>query len=73
MLPVEAGRTLLSFTPAAAFALQQAVKQYPQVDDLYSPATGYFPLSPWAGLAVLAGWTALVLGAAAVMLRRRDV
>lgn len=72
VLPVEAGRKLLTFTPAAAFALQQAVKQYPQVDDSYSPATGYFPLSPWAGLAVLIGWTVLVLGAAAVLLRRRD-
>ncbi|GIE88440.1 ABC transporter permease subunit [Actinoplanes regularis] len=73
VLPVEAARGLLRFTPAAAFALQQAVKQYPQVDDLYAPAVGYFPLSPWAGLAVLAGWTVLVLGAAAVLLRRRDV
>lgn len=72
VLPAEAARRLLSVTPAAAFALQQAVKQYPQVDDQYTPATGYFPLSPWAGLAVLVGWTVLVLAAAAVLLRRRD-
>ncbi|MFI1991758.1 ABC transporter permease subunit [Actinoplanes sp. NPDC020271] len=72
VLPVEAARRLLTFTPAAAFALQQAVKQYPQVDDLYAPSVGYFPLAPWAGLAVLLGWTALILGAAAVFLHRRD-
>ncbi|WP_436532528.1 ABC transporter permease subunit [Actinoplanes sp. HUAS TT8] len=73
VLPISAARWLLTFTPAAAFALQQAVKQYPQVDGVYSPSGGYFPLPPWAGLAVLAGWTALVLAAAAVLLRRRDV
>ena len=32
----------------------------------------YFPLSAWAGLAVLAGWAALALGLAALALRRRD-
>ncbi|GAA2875602.1 hypothetical protein Acy02nite_76480 [Actinoplanes cyaneus] len=73
VLPVEAARRLLTFTPAAAFALQQAVKQYPQVDDVYAPSAGYFPLAPWAGLAVLIGWTVVILGAAALLLRRRDV
>jgi ABC-type transport system involved in multi-copper enzyme maturation permease subunit len=34
---------------------------------------GYFPLPPWAGLAVLAGWAALILGLAVFSLRRRDV
>ena len=57
---------------AAAFAVQQAVPQYPQVTALYSPGSGYFPLPPWAGLAVLCGYAALVLGLAAVLLRRRD-
>jgi hypothetical protein len=36
------------------------------------PPNGYFPISPWAGLAVLAGYTAVALGAAAWLLRRRD-
>ena len=46
--------------------------QYPQVTALYSPGTGYFPLAPWEGLAVLCGYAALVLGVAVVLLRRRD-
>ena len=63
---------LLRITPAAAFAVQQAAPQYPQVTALYTPTTGYFPLAPWAGLAVLCGWAALALGLAVVLLRRRD-
>ena len=39
----------------------------------YTPADGYFPLAPWAGFAVLCGYTACALGLAAYLLRRRDV
>ena len=63
---------LLRITPAAAFAVQQAMPQYPQVTALYSPSSGYFPLAPWAGLAVLCAYAALALGLAVVLLRRRD-
>ena len=63
---------LLRLTPAAGFAIQQIVPEYPQVIRLYTPAGGYYPLAPWAGFAVLCGWTALVLGLAAFLLRRRD-
>jgi hypothetical protein len=72
VLPADAARWLLRVSPAAAFALQQAAPEYPQVDNLYTPALGYFPLPPWAGFAVLAGWAGLAVGAAVVMLRRRD-
>jgi ABC-type transport system involved in multi-copper enzyme maturation permease subunit len=72
VLPPDAGRWLLRVSPAAAFALQQAAPEYPQVANVYTPSEGYFPLPPWAGFAVLAGWAALALGAAAVLLRRRD-
>jgi ABC-type transport system involved in multi-copper enzyme maturation permease subunit len=72
VLPVGVSDWLLRITPAAAFAVQQAVPQYSQVTALYSPGSGYFPLPPWAGLAVLCGYAALVLGLAAVLLRRRD-
>jgi hypothetical protein len=72
VLPTGAAQWLLRVSPAAAFALQQAAPEYPQVANLYTPPNGYFPLPPWAGLAVLAGWATLALGAAAVMLRRRD-
>ena len=71
-LPVDAGRWVLRVTPAAAFALQQSAKQYDQVDNLYIPQEGYFPLAPWAGFGVLAAWTAVALAAAAWLLRRRD-
>jgi len=72
VLPAGAADWLLRVTPAAAFAIQQSLPQYPQVTALYTPAGGYFPLSPWAGFAVLCGWTALALALAAALLRRRD-
>ncbi len=72
VLPVSTSDWLLRITPAAAFAIQQAIPQYPQVTALYSPSSGYFPLAPWAGLAVLCAYAALALGLAVVLLRRRD-
>jgi ABC-type transport system involved in multi-copper enzyme maturation permease subunit len=72
ILPVSASDWLLRITPAAAFAIQQAAPQYPQVAALYSPSSGYFPLAPWVGLAVLCAYAALALGLAVVLLRRRD-
>lgn len=73
VLPTEAARWLLRFTPAAAFALQQSTLQYPQVDNLYMPVEGYFPLSPLGGLAVLAAWTGVALALAGYRLRTKDV
>ncbi len=35
-------------------------------------SNGYFPISPWAGLAVLAAYIAVAMGAATWLLRRRD-
>jgi ABC-type transport system involved in multi-copper enzyme maturation permease subunit len=72
VLPAGAAQWLLRVTPAAAFALQQSTPQYPQVDNIYTPANGYFPLAPWTGLAVLCAWAALALGLAVVLFRRRD-
>ncbi len=71
-LPVSASDRLLRITTAAAFALQQATPQCPQVTALSSPSSGYFPLAPRAGLAVLCAYAALDLGLAVVLLRRRD-
>jgi ABC-type transport system involved in multi-copper enzyme maturation permease subunit len=70
--PAGAARWLLRVTPAAAFAIQQSTPQYPQVDNVYTPANGYFPLAPWAGFAVLCAWAALALGLAVLLFRRRD-
>ena len=72
VLPVSAEEWLARVTPAAAFAIQQATPAYPQVDATYTPGTGYFPLAPWAGFAVLCAWAAVFVALAAVRLRRRD-
>jgi hypothetical protein len=72
LLPVGAADWLLRITPAAGFAIQQPYPAYPQVTADYSPGNGYYPLAPWAGFAVLSAWTALVLGLAMYLLRRRD-
>jgi ABC-type transport system involved in multi-copper enzyme maturation permease subunit len=71
VLPLGAAEWLLRVTPAAGFAIQQSLPQYPQVGAGYT-LPGYFPLPYWAGFAVLCAWTATALGLAAVMLRRRD-
>jgi ABC-type transport system involved in multi-copper enzyme maturation permease subunit len=72
VLPLGPTDWLLRLTPAAAFALQQTLVQYPQVTNTYTASYGYYPLPPWAGLAVLCGWAALALGLAVFLLRRRD-
>lgn len=72
VLPTAASQWMLRITPAAAFAVQQTVPSYAQVDQAYSPMRGFYPLSPWAGFAVLCVWTALALAAAGYLLRRRD-
>jgi uncharacterized membrane protein len=72
VLPVGPARWLLRVTPAAAFAVQQSSPQYAQVISGYTPNMGYFPLAPWAGFAVLCGYTVAVLLLAARLLRRRD-
>ncbi|MEU8658636.1 ABC transporter permease subunit [Actinoplanes philippinensis] len=71
-VPGPMAQWLARVTPAAAMAVQQTLIRYPQVDSVYTPANGYYPLSPWGGLAVLGGWMVVVLAVAAVLLRRRD-
>ena len=44
---------LLRVTPAAGFAAQQTMVEYPQVVAHYAPSAGYLPLAWWAGLAVM--------------------
>lgn len=73
VLPAGAGQWLLRLTPAAGFAIQQSAVRYDQVSSVYTAAEGYFPLSPWAGFAVLCAWAALVLSVAFRVFRRRDV
>jgi ABC-type transport system involved in multi-copper enzyme maturation permease subunit len=72
VLPAGAADWLLRVTPAAGFAIGQMLTRYPQVINAYTPVNGYYPLAPWAGLAVLAAWTVAGLGLALVLMRRRD-
>jgi ABC-type transport system involved in multi-copper enzyme maturation permease subunit len=72
LLPAGPTGWLARVTPAAAFAVQQTLIQYRQVSNVYTPSAGYWPLAPWAGLAVLCGWAAVALGLAAWLLNRRD-
>ena len=73
-VPAVIGEWLLRITPAAAFAVQQSTPQYQQVQASYTGGlgNGFFPLAGWAGFAVLCGWAALTLAAAAYLLRWRD-
>ncbi|MFG3510665.1 hypothetical protein ACGF5F_34795 [Streptomyces sp. NPDC047821] len=73
VLPPGVSEWLLRVTPAAGFAIQQTLPRYAQVLSVYEPSTGYYPLAPWAGLAVLCGYAALAFGLAVVRLRGRDV
>jgi ABC-type transport system involved in multi-copper enzyme maturation permease subunit len=72
VLPASAGAWLLRLTPAAGFAIEQSIPNYPQATTVFSPAQGNYPMPPWGGFAVLCAWVAAALGAAYVLLRRRD-
>ncbi|SEO65817.1 hypothetical protein [Amycolatopsis saalfeldensis] len=61
LLPDPVSEWLLRVTPAAGFAVQQTLVEYPQVTAHYAPSAGYFPLPGWAGLAVLCGYTIVAL------------
>ncbi len=73
VLGSQSGNWLMRYTPTAAFAIQATLPRSHLVTSVYTPPNGYFPISPWAGLAMLAAYTAVVLAAATWLLRRRDV
>jgi hypothetical protein len=68
----EGPRWPLLITPAAALSVQQAVPRFYQLLAIYRPTEGYYPLAPWAGLAVECAWAAAALALAFFLLRRRD-
>jgi ABC-type transport system involved in multi-copper enzyme maturation permease subunit len=72
ILGSQSGNWLMRFTPTAAFAIQATLPHSSLVASDYTPPNGYFPISSWAGLAVLAAYTAVALGAALWLVRRRD-
>ena len=69
ILPADSESWLMQFTPTAAFAIQATLPRSNLVTDAYTIANGYFPISPWVGLAVLAAYTLVALGAAMWLLR----
>ncbi|GAB3670559.1 hypothetical protein GCM10027589_39050 [Actinocorallia lasiicapitis] len=71
-MPAGAADWLARVTPGAAFAVQQTLEPYGQVMSHYTPYNGYYPLAPWAGLAVLAGYAIVSLVVASLLLSRRD-
>ncbi|MBF9129407.1 hypothetical protein I0C86_10540 [Plantactinospora sp. S1510] len=70
LLPDAVSEWLLRLTPAAGFAVQQTIREYPQVLGHYAPSAGYFPLPWWAGLAVLCGYAAVALRMGMIRARR---
>jgi ABC-type transport system involved in multi-copper enzyme maturation permease subunit len=66
------GGGMLQVTPVAALAVQQALPKFHQVAGAYPVNGGYYPLAPWAGLAVECAWAAAALALAFFLLRRRD-
>jgi ABC-type transport system involved in multi-copper enzyme maturation permease subunit len=63
---------LYRFTPAAGFSVFGVLPRSPLVSFPYTLSNGYYPLSAWAGLAVLCLYSAVALAAAALLLERRD-
>jgi ABC-type transport system involved in multi-copper enzyme maturation permease subunit len=63
---------LYKVTPAAAFSVFGALPRSSLVDYPFTLANGYYPLSAWAGLTVLAAYSTVALILAAYLLRRRD-
>jgi ABC-type transport system involved in multi-copper enzyme maturation permease subunit len=72
LVPEAWSQWLLRLTPAAGFAIQQAIPAYPQVAGVYTLRGGYYPLALWAGFAVLCGYTVLALGLAFFLSHRKD-
>jgi ABC-type Na+ transport system ATPase subunit NatA len=70
--PAGGGDSMLRVTPVAALAVQQALPKFYQVATDYVVVGGYYPLAPWAGLAVECAWAAAALALAFFLLRRRD-
>jgi ABC-type transport system involved in multi-copper enzyme maturation permease subunit len=63
---------LYRVTPAAGFSMLGLLPRSGLVSYPYTMSNGYYPLPPWAGLLVLAGYAAVAMLAARVVLRRRD-
>jgi ABC-type transport system involved in multi-copper enzyme maturation permease subunit len=66
------GEWIYRLTPAAGFSVLDSVPSSPLVSYPYTVQNGYYPLGAWVSLIVPCCYAALALGAAAMVLRRRD-
>jgi ABC-type transport system involved in multi-copper enzyme maturation permease subunit len=66
------GTWLFRLTPAAGFSVLGVIPRSALVNAPYTMSNDYYPLAPWAGLAVLCAYAAVAFGIAALLLRRRD-
>ncbi|KAB2349143.1 ABC transporter permease subunit [Actinomadura rudentiformis] len=71
-LPISAATWMMRLTPAAGLSIQQTSRHYPQVESVCVPEDGCYYSEPWAGIGVLVAYTAVALGLAYWLLRRRD-
>ncbi|QTE28868.1 ABC transporter permease subunit [Pengzhenrongella sicca] len=69
LIPLDFFREVSPFLPSTAGS--QLMMPQAQIDLMATTATGTV-LSPWEGFAVLVAWVVVLLGTAAVLLRRRD-
>jgi len=70
--PGSLGAWLFRVTPAAGFSVLGVLPRSALVNSAYTMGNDYYPLAPWAGLGVLCTYTAVALGFATLLLRRRD-
>ncbi|GLZ81613.1 hypothetical protein Afil01_64200 [Actinorhabdospora filicis] len=52
---------LFMVTPSAGYSVLGVLTAYPQVESLYAPYTGYYPLPWWAGLLIAAAYAGALL------------
>ncbi|MEU7577662.1 ABC transporter permease [Streptomyces sp. NPDC041068] len=71
-LPLDLAHAVQRLTPVAGFAIQGTLPRYHQVATVCLPEEGCYPQGPWTGLATLAAYAVVVLGAAVWRLRGRD-
>jgi ABC-type transport system involved in multi-copper enzyme maturation permease subunit len=71
-LSAGAASWLYRASPAAGLSVLDTLPRSTLIDYRFTLANGYYPLTPWAGLAVLAAYSAAALALAGYRWRRRD-
>jgi hypothetical protein len=66
------GEWIYRLTPAAGYSVLDSLPSSPLVSYPYTVQNGYYPLGAWVSLIVPCCYAVLALGAAAIVLRRRD-